>query len=86
MDGVISHTYTNVTALQDTTNDGYDFLQLLLLQVPPQLTLKSVAVQNIPKFLDSNNIFHYAKHILNYVNAHKLRHRNFQQEKRGICF
>ena len=78
-DKVIPSTYSDVKLLHDTTICKYKFLQLILLQVHPQLSLKGITVHGIPKYITYGNLFIYTNGIVTFTQSHKLQRCQYSQ-------
>ena len=76
-DNIMDESFTEAISLRATTRNRYQFLQLLLQLIHPKLTINSIATMDIPKFSDSNDLFVYAKEILNFVDSHKTNSRTY---------
>mgnify|MGYP003324218602 CR=1 FL=1 len=70
-DNIVDESFTEAINLPATTRNGYQFLQLLLQLIHPILTINSIAMMDIPKVSDPNDLFVYAKEILDFVDKHK---------------
>ena len=80
-DKIIDESFTEAINLRATTRNGFQFLQLLLQLTHPKLTITSVATIDIPKFSDSNDLFVYAKEILDFVDKHNINSRTYTQRE-----
>ena len=60
---------------------GLDFLQLMLQQAHPLLTLKNITTVDIPKYSSFQNLFKYAKEVKHYVSNHGLKNRFFTEKE-----
>ena len=59
--------YSKAKDLLTMTTDRYDFLDLLILQEHPKLSVESSATLHTPKFLETVNLFSYTKALVDYV-------------------
>ena len=80
-EGIIDPSYKNALSLRDTTKCGFQSLQLLLFQAHPQLKLKGIATQDIPKFSETKNLYSYAKRMVFFMKTHELKRRQYSERE-----
>lgn len=85
-DKVISSAYTDMVRFRNTTTCGYNFLQLLLLQVHLQISIQGITVQDIPHYSSHKNLFLYVKAIITFSCLYKLRHRQYSNKELSQMF
>ena len=71
----IDEKYKDAKNLLQTMTDGYVFLQLLIQQLHPLLTIKTVATMDIPRYSSYNDLYRYAKEIVIFIKTHALHMR-----------
>jgi len=84
--GIIPPSYTDALNLLAATTSGFEFLQLYLQQSHPLLAIKSIATIDIPKYLDLDDLYRYARHITLYVSNHALEQRSFSIKVTTLMF
>jgi len=77
----ITEKYKDAYNLLETTTDEYVFLQLLLQQVHPLLSIKNSATMDIPTYSSYNDLYRYAKELIYFVKTHGLHQRYYTPEE-----
>ena len=85
-ENIIDTNYKNALSIRDTTKCGYQFLQLLLYQAHPQLLIHSIAIQNIPKYSTTSNLYSYAKSMVVFIRTHELKRRKYSLEEQTAMY
>ena len=77
----IDTAYIDVHNLLATTTDVYVFIQLIIAQVHPRLTLKMINMVDIPKYSSFEDLFHYARKVTVYIDNHAFKNRTFSNKE-----
>ena len=84
--GTIKDTYTKGRALLNSTRDGYEFLEQLLLIVHPKFASVRQTIKDIPKFSQFNDLYLYATALQQYEKLQNISNRHYDDIEMSTMF